>query len=286
MKKVAKKGWCITAAVMAVSVIVCIFCFVRWERKSSDLSFQFEETTYTYKDEYYDVDKLVYLQMVGSRDKEKERKINQLLEDDRKKVMEMEPPDSYPDDGWEYRFHVGTHRCDVEYADEKFISISYDGYAQYFSPGKGFDSSMMATTIDCEEMKVLELKDVVSDLDGLCQMLMEDRFEHITAWEGRTGDYKMSDIYSYGDEDWSYLLLEELNGNDREIEWYIKKRKMSLLDWWSILWGNDVDEALVDKDFVIVDLQFMGAGVAHNEFAIEMEQIRELLKEDFVKSML
>ena len=96
----------------------------------------------------------------------------------------------------------------------------------------------------------------------------------------------MSDIYSYGDEDWSYLLLEELNGNDREIEWYIKKRKMSLLDWWSILWGNDVDEALVDKDFVIVDLQFMGAGVAHNEFAIEMEQIRELLKEDFVKSML
>ena len=99
-------------------------------------------------------------------------------------------------------------------------------------------------------------------------------------------DYKMSDIYSYGDEDLSYLLLEELNGNDREIEWYIKKRKMSLLDWWSILWGNDVDETLVDKDFVIVDLQFMGAGVAHNEFAIEMEQIRELLKEDFVKSML
>ena len=287
MKKVAKKGWCITAAVMAVSVIVCIFCFVRWERKSSDLSFQFEETTYTYKDEYYDVDKLVYLQMVGSRDKEKERKINQLLEDDRKKVMEMEPPDSYPDDGWEYRFHVGTHRCDVEYADEKFISISYSGWVVRQRKGPyGLPTTMMATTIDCEEMKVLELKDVVSDLDGLCQMLMEDRFEHITAWEGRTGDYKMSDIYSYGDEDWSYLLLEELNGNDREIESYIKKRKMSLLDWWSILWGNDVDEALVDKDFVIVDLQFMGAGVAHNEFAIEMEQIRELLKEDFVKSML
>ena len=184
MKKVAKKGWCITAAVMAVSVIVCIFCFVRWERKSSDLSFQFEETTYTYKDEYYDVDKLVYLQMVGSRDKEKERKINQLLEDDRKKVMEMEPPDSYPDDGWEYRFHVGTHRCDVEYADEKFISISYSGWVVRQRKGPyGLPTTMMATTIDCEEMKVLELKDVVSDLNGLCQMLMEDRFKHITAWD-------------------------------------------------------------------------------------------------------
>ena len=281
MNKVAKKGWCITAAVMAVSVIVCIFCFVRWERKSSDLSFQFEETAYDYKNEYCLVN-LSYPQMVGSRDKEKESKINRLIEDDVKKLMELAAPDE--ENG--YIFEIGTFLYEIEYADEKFISISYDGYAQYFSPGKGFDSSMMATTIDCEEMKVLELKDVVSDLDGLCQMLMEDRFEHITAWEGRTGDYKMSDIYSYGDEDWSYLLLEELNGNDREIEWYIKKRKMSLLDWWSILWGNDVDEALVDKDFVIVDLQFMGAGVAHNEFAIEMEQIRELLKEDFVKSML
>lgn len=281
MKKVAKKGWCITAAVMAVSVIVCIFCFVRWERKSSDLSFQFEETAYDYKNEYCLVN-LSYPQMVGSRDKEKESKINRLIEDDVKKLMELAAPDE--ENG--YIFEIGTFLYEIEYADEKFISISYDGYAQYFSPGKGFDSSMMATTIECEEMKVLELKDVVSDLDGLCQMLMEDRFEHITAWEGRTGDYKMSDIYSYGDEDWSYLLLEELNGNDREIEWYIKKRKMSLLDWWSILWGNDVDEALVDKDFVIVDLQFMGAGVAHNEFAIEMEQIRELLKEDFVKSML
>ena len=281
MKKVAKKSWCITAAVMAVSVIVCIFCFVRWERKSSDLSFQFEETAYDYKNEYCLVN-LSYPQMVGSRDKEKESKINRLIEDDVKKLMELAAPDE--ENG--YIFEIGTFLYEIEYADEKFISISYDGYAQYFSPEKGFDSSMMATTIDCEEMKVLELKDVVSDLDGLCQMLMEDRFEHITAWEGRTGDYKMSDIYSYGDEDWSYLLLEELNGNDREIEWYIKKRKMSLLDWWSILWGNDVDEALVDKDFVIVDLQFMGAGVAHNEFAIEMEQIRELLKEDFVKSML
>lgn len=215
MKKVAKKGWCITAAVMAVSVIVCIFCFVRWERKSSDLSFQFEETTYTYKDEYYDVDKLVYLQMVGSRDKEKERKINQLLEDDRKKVMEMEPPDSYPDDGWEYRFHVGTHRCDVEYADEKFISISYSGWVVRQRKGPyGLPTTMMATTIDCEEMKVLELKDVVSDLNGLCQMLMEDRFKHITAWDGEPDldFYKVSTTYSR--EGAERDLLETLNGND------------------------------------------------------------------------
>ena len=232
MKKVAKKGWCITAAVMAVSVIVCIFCFVRWERKSSDLSFQFEETTYTYKDEYYDVDKLVYLQ------------------------MEMEPPDSYPDDGWEYRFHVGTHRCDVEYADEKFISISYSGWVVRQRKGPyGLPTTMMATTIDCEEMKVLELKDVVSDLNGLCQMLMEDRFKHITAWDGEPDldFYKVSTTYSR--EGAERDLLETLNGNDREIEWYIKERKMSFSERWSAFWGDEVDKALAGKDFVIVILK-------------------------------
>ena len=280
MKKVAKKGWCITAAVMAVSVIVCIFCFVRWERKSSDLSFQFEETTYTYQDEYYDVFKLVYLQMVGSRDKEKERKINQLLEDDRKKVMEMEPPDSYPDDGWEYGFYVGTHRCDVEYADEKFISISYSGWVVRQRKGPyGLPTTMMATTIDCEEMKVLELKDVVSDLNGLCQMLLDDRFEGITLWDGVGDLEKVSTTYRWAGAECG--LLEDLNGDDRDIEWYIKEREMSFSERWSAFWGDDVDKALAGKDFVIVILKDN-----YNEYAIDMRQIRELLKEDFVESML
>ena len=281
IQKAIKKRWYIIVAVMVVLVIVGIFCFVRWERKSSDLSFQFEETVYDYENEYCRV-KLSYPQMTGNSDKEKESKINRLIEADIKKLMEL----AAPDEEYGYIFTIGNRFYEIEYADEKFISIGYDGWAEYQPPGRGLHFSMMATTIDCEEMKVLELKDVVSDLDGLCQMLMEDRFEHITAWEGRTGDYKMSDIYSYGDEDQSYLLLEELNGNDREIEWYIKERKMSFSDRWSAFWGDEVDKALAGKDFVIVDLQFMGAGVAHNEFAIEMEQIRELLKEDFVKSML
>ena len=170
--------------------------------------------------------------------------------------MEMEPPDSYPDDGWEYRFHVGTHRCDVEYADEKFISISYSGWVVRQRKGPyGLPTTMMATTIDCEEMKVLELKDVVSDLNGLCQMLMEDRFKHITAWDGEPDldFYKVSTTYSR--EGAERDLLETLNGNDREIEWYIKERKMSFSERWSAFWGDEVDKALAGKDFVIVILK-------------------------------
>ena len=73
------------AAVMAVLVMICVFCFWRWRQESSDLSFQFEETVYEYENEYCRVEDLLYPQMVGSRDKEKESKINQLIEDDIKK---------------------------------------------------------------------------------------------------------------------------------------------------------------------------------------------------------
>ena len=275
MKKVAKKGWCITAAVMVVLVIVGIFCFVRWERKSSALSFQFEETVYDYENEYCRV-KLSYPQMTGNSDKEKERKINRLIEADIKKLMELAAPDE--ENG--YIFVIGTFLYEIEYVDEKFISISYDGYAQYASPGKGFDSSMMATTIDCEEMKVLELKDVVSDLNGLCQMLLDDRFEGITLWDGVGDLEKVSTTYRGDGAECD--LLEDLNGDDRDIEWYIKEREMSFSERWNAFWGDDVDKALAGKDFVIVTLY----DSYYHEYAIDMRQIRELLKEDFVESML
>ena len=276
IQKAIKKRWYIIVAVMVVLVIVGIFCFVRWERKSSALSFQFEETVYDYENEYCRV-KLSYPQMTGNSDKEKESKINRLIEADIKKLMEL----AAPDEEYGYIFTIGNRFYEIEYADEKFISISYDGWAEYQPPGRGLHFSMMATTIDCEEMKVLELKDVVSDLNGLCQMLMEDRFKHITAWDGEPDldFYKVSTTYSR--EGAERDLLETLNGNDREIEWYIKERKMSFSERWSAFWGDEVDKALAGKDFVIVILKDN-----YNEYAIDMRQIRELLKEDFVESML
>lgn len=144
----------------------------------------------------------------------------------------------------------------------------------------GLPATMMATTIDCEEMKVLELKDVVSDLNGLCQMLLDDRFEGITLWDGVGDLEKVSTTYRWAGAECG--LLEDLNGDDRDIEWYIKEREMSFSERWSAFWGDDVDKALAGKDFVIVTLR----DYYYHEYAIDMRQIRELLKEDFVKSML
>ena len=275
IQKAIKKRWYIIVAVMIVLVVVCIFCFVRWERKSSDLSFQFEETVYDYENEYCRV-KLSYPQMTGNSDKEKESKINRLIEADIKKLMEL----AAPDEEYGYIFTIGNRFYEIEYADEKFISISYDGWAEYQPPGRGLHFSMMATTIDCEEMKVLELKDVVSDLNGLCQMLLDDRFEGITLWDGVGDLEKVSTTYRWAGAECG--LLEDLNGDDRDIEWYIKEREMSFSERWSAFWGDDVDKALAGKDFVIVTLR----DYYYHEYAIDMRQIRELLKEDFVESML
>ena len=57
---------------------------------------------------------------------------------------------------------------------------------------------------------------------------------------------------------------------------------MSFSERWSAFWGDDVDKALAGKDFVIVTLR----DYYYHEYAIDMRQIRELLKEDFVESML
>ena len=35
--------------------------------------------------------------------------------------------------------------------------------------------------------------------------------------------------------------MDGFNGNDREIEWYIKERKMSFSERWSAFWGDEVD---------------------------------------------
>ena len=53
-------------------------------------------------------------------------------------------------------FYVGTHRCDVEYADEKFISISYSGWVVRQLKGPyGLPATMMARDITQDDVDEL-----------------------------------------------------------------------------------------------------------------------------------
>lgn len=202
MKKVAKKGWCITAAVMAVSVIVCIFCFVRWERKSSDLSFQFEETTYTYKDEYYDVDKLVYLQMVGSRDPQLEdgiglnidiNKVNSLLKDAAFSVYaktyvkavaqleeEVQDAHAYAGDVIDY---------DLLWLDNDYISLVFSIDSCVGGPSY---MHQYPVTIDIEKGQYIYFSDF-ADINEVLQALQTGNFE---VYAGTYSEFSSEDAHA------------------------------------------------------------------------------------------
>ena len=219
------------------------------EEVTASLSFDFKETEYEYSDENCNIS-LRYPQMAGSNDAEKEMRINRLIEEDIKKVSEWITPDEYG-----RKFDVGVIWYEIKYADEKLISIVYSGWAGRLQPGSGLPTTMMATTVDCEKETVLELQDAVSDFDGLCRLLLEDRFENITAWDGEPGQYKISESYWLGGAD---ALLSDLKGSDYDLEWYIEKNY-----------------------FLIVDLN----DKYYNEYLIEVKQLRDILQEEFLEKL-
>lgn len=186
-----------------------------------------------------------YPQLSGMADKEKEKRLNALIKKDALKILERDTSDS------EYCFTAGLD-YEVKYLDDRIISILYEGWNGYITPGQGYPATAMATTIDIEEEKILALEDAVADYDVLHDMLMADAFENTTKWDGVAGQHTVSQDYDYK----SYsTLMEDLGGDDEDIEWYID-----------------------DGHFVIVVLN----GIAdYNEYAVGLQEAKDFLKKDF-----
>lgn len=81
-------------------------------------------------------------------------------------------------------------------------------------------------------------------------MLMADKFENTTKWEGQAGQYKISGEYSSAER-----LMKELKGDDEDIEWYID-----------------------DGYFVIV---IFGGHTDYNEYAISLQDAGLFLQKEF-----
>lgn len=241
-----KKKKYIFAVLGSIAMIVLIHSYCQGINSISDRPFSFQECEYEYHEEGFDV-YLLYPQIINSEDDEKEKRINQLIREDIKKVVEVE---------WEIHpsrnetFDITVRRYEIKYMDENLISIAYSARSGYIGT-TGYVTTMYATTIDIENEKVLELDDVVDDFDALYDQLRNDLFIHITAWDGETGNYKMSTDY-YDDIELKEVLL---NGG---MEWY-------------------VDE----ENFVIVSLEWQGMGVGYNEYARNRIYLKEMLKDSF-----
>lgn len=187
-----------------------------------------------------------YPQIKGMEDGEKEKRINTLIERDVMKILEHNVPDgeSFLCVGLDYK---------IKYMDDRSISIWYMGFYGALSPGSGLPAIAMATTIDLQEEKVLTLEDVVDDYDVLSDMLLTDQFEGITRWDGEMGQYTVSWLYGYN----VGALLEDLRGDDEDIEWYID-----------------------DGHFVIVIICGMSD---YDEYAIRLRDAKDFLRKDFLK---
>ncbi|MDE5866744.1 MAG: DUF4163 domain-containing protein, partial [Lachnospiraceae bacterium] len=171
-----------------------------------DVDFDIVRTEYIYDEQRNGIE-IYYPQLCGLVNSTKEDAINALIEEDVKKIIvdkNKEGDDSVYCVVLDYK---------IKFLNERIISILYKGMYGYIMPGHGLNAKVITTTIDIEEEKVIDLKDVVIDFAELSNMLMADEFEHITMWEGTTGGYKVSWLFKSGEE-----LKEKLG--DIYQQWY------------------------------------------------------------------
>ncbi len=206
--------------------------------------------TYEVKNVTTDVE-IQYPKLTGFEDNAKENRINALIENDAKRLMDSLLQTERLE---ESQLCVWLD-CEITYLDDDLLSIFYTGQYGFIVPWQGPDAVAMATTIDLEKEEILNLKDIIADLSGLEQMLLNDEFENISVWDGEISTLRISNEYSgEAKELLTKGLQSDGNETNRNIEWYIK-----------------------DNNLVIVSLRSY-----YNEYAASLSQVQNLMTEEFL----
>ena len=232
-----------------VAVLVALFMsvFTEWAAGSSG-----EAELYVEKKNYYVESgrkyiNIFYPQIHGIGDGGREECINTIIKDDAlKQVREDLSYDLVH--GLDY---------EIKFLDEKLVSIVYEGY--YGACGGRLPPTAFTTTVDITGEKLLKLKDVVTDLEILGEMLLEDRFENVTMWDGMKGDATVGESYSKRKDDLFELLQAE--------EWDMIGSNVS--------WYTD------GAHFVIL----LDEGLTYNEFSIDISEVEDILDKGFLEKL-
>ena len=196
-----------------------------------DVDFEIIREAYHYDEERNDIN-IYYPQLTGFGDAAREERINALIEEDVKKWIgetNKEGDDSL------YCLYLDY---EVKFLNDRMISILYKGGHGYATAGHGYPAKAVATTIDMEEEKVIALKGIITDFSELSDMLLADKFESITRWEGMDG-IEFSRIY----ED-KGLVEQDLM--DTERQWYTDGDCLIII----FEKFNDYDEYSIDIESV------------------------------------
>ena len=196
---------------------------------------------------------IFYPQIQGLDDEEKEKRINYQIRKDATRLVS----------GIVYEKDNLWHNLDYEikFLNGKMISVCYEGRSGATIAVERGWPNILTTTVDIEAGKVLRLKDVVTDFDTLCEMLIEDEFEGITKWDGVAGN----------------TVSQEYRYTKQSVGW-IKER---MIEGWVPPDATNFDWYTDGSRFVIVISKWN----TYDEFAIDLSEVEDILDSEFLEKL-
>ena len=185
-----------------------------------------------------------YPQIQGLDDEKKEKRINYQIRKDATKLIYGEP--------YEKNRLVCVLDYEIKFFNRKIISAHYEGRCGGISTGRGWPPVILATNIDIESGKLLKLNDIITNFDTLAELLVEDKFEGITKWEGVAGTFSQG----YGD---TKEGMEEWLKGGKGLGWYTDGSKFVIMittKYWS-----------------------------YDEFAIDLSEVEDILDREFLEKL-
>ena len=230
----------IAAALMCMTVLIFGNCLTA-AGNGGEISIIRKE----YSNERGENDILVfYPQIQGLDDEGKEKRINYQIRKDATKLIYGEP----------YAKNRLACRLDYEikFFNGEIISVYYEGRCGGITRGRGIPPVILATNMDIESGKLLKLNDIITNFDTLAELLVEDKFEGITKWEGVAGTFSQG----YGD---TKEGMEEWLKGGKGLGWYTDGSKFVIMittKYWS-----------------------------YDEFAIDLSEVEDILDSEFLEKL-
>ena len=249
MRNRKKEKGKITVALVGMAVLIFVNCLTavgNWEEVS------IIKKEYSNQRRHNEI-QIFYPQIQGLDDEGKEKRINYQIRKDATRLVS----------GIVYEKDNLWHNLDYEikFLNGKMISVCYKGRSGATIAVERGWPNILTTTVDIEAGKVLRLKDVVTDFDTLCEMLVEDEFEGITKWEGVAGN-TVSQQYRY---------------TKQSVDW-IKER---MIEGWVPPDATNFDWYTDGSRFVIVISKWN----TYDEFAIDLSEVEDILDSEFLEKL-
>ncbi len=185
-----------------------------------------------------------YPQIQGLDDEGKEKRINYQIRKDATKLIGGEAYEKN-------RLACGLD-YEIKFFNGEIISVHYEGRCGGITRGRGIPPVILATNMDIESGKLLKLNDIITNFDTLAELLVEDRFEGITKWEGVASTFSQD----YGDtKDGMEKWLKE----SKNLGWYTDGSKFVIMittKYWS-----------------------------YDEFAIDLSEVEDILDSEFLEKL-